>query len=193
MTINSVQTENALLDTHRSVLLGDLEGLSVDELDRRIFPETMSIATSILHTAAFEYLLTAAIRQAQGEPIDSDLWEAVRYGFSRDLDLEQPTGHSLEYYTDVLAAVRSETDALIEDTGTTLPADLDFESLLLELGEAEADAESLAMIVSRKVTTGGDGRLVLPVEITLHESYHRGQITFTKYLYGEGITERCDV
>lgn len=190
MTENTILNARQYSDDQRSTFRGDLEGLSTNELDRRVFPETMSIGTSILHTIGFEYLLTTGIRQNRGEPYNADLWEQLRYGFARDLGLDQTTGQPLEYYLELLQEVREGTNQLLESGNSETFERVDLEAIIRELGEEDDDAESLGYSTDAKLTPHSTGQINLPIEIAQHESYHRGQITFMKYLFRQDITRK---
>lgn len=172
-------------ESHRDVLLDDLEGLTIEDLDRQIFPGTMSVGTSILHILGYEYLLTKGITLERGNSMNDERWDVIRHGFYRDLGLNQIEGRSPEFYTDLLAEVRADTNALLNEAERVVFQPPDFESVLLEFGEPPERAEKLAVGVVRK--TMGAEQVNIPVTIAKHESYHRGQITFMKYLYSSSI------
>lgn len=205
---NSVAVEQALdyMNKHQDILLGDLESLPEENLHAKIFDDTMTISASILHTAAFEFLLTSAIKADRGEELDRDLWKRLEAGFPRDLNVEEPprdlrfkdeperefidnADHDLQYYMDVLREVRAQTESVLREEGTPKFEGVELEPVVEELVDSPEDSTGLALEVEAKLQSFEDQPVDVRKAIVQHESYHRGQITFMKYLFSRGIIE----
>ncbi|MEM1199480.1 MAG: hypothetical protein AAGI06_09245 [Pseudomonadota bacterium] len=189
------QTE-ALSGLHhnRSILLRVIQKLDLEALDFLLFPETKSIGELLMHVAGFEYAMVFSLKAGQGQEIDFDLWEELKPGFSREAGFSGPSGFELDIYTQILAKMRARTVDLIEANPAGAVFDRDqFEiSTLMSLlakkdgaGRPEAYEKLGAGIGTSFVDDGvitQDGTVNLAELLQLHETYHRGQITFQTYL-----------
>ncbi len=181
--------------THcRSVMLRVIDGLQVDDLDYLIFTDSKSIGEIILHVAGFEYLIVSSAKFSIGQAPDYDAWGRIRPGFAREAGFEPPRRRSLDDYMGLLSAVR-------EDTLRFLNRDPDncfisVEELVIKqmaralFAKYSDDDESQYRKLEAGVETSFRDDGVVNSEncidifslLQLHETYHRGQITFQKYV-----------
>lgn len=203
---NAISVEQALdyMNKHQDILLGDLESLPEENLHEKIFDDTMTVSASILHTAAFEFLLTSAIKADRGEELDTDLWERLEAGFPRDLGVEEPprdlqfkdesrrefidgTDQDLQYYMDILREVRAQTESVLRKEGTPKFEGIELEPVIEELVGSPEESAALSLSTESKLSSFENQPVDVRKAIVQHESYHRGQITFMKYLFSRGI------
>lgn len=178
------------LEHCRSVLLRVLEGVSNEQLDFQIFPDSKSIGELLLHIAGFEFLIISGLRlQAVHHP----LWHKLKPGFSREAGVPPPKGRSLDDYLEALAEVRENTICYFGEVAERrmIPARFQIGALaaLLRDNDPESDIKQydrLAAGLGNSVRDDGAenqrGETDLVNLLQLHETYHRGQITLQKYL-----------
>lgn len=177
MTTNSgLSTEYKLLKTlyleGRQVLEKDISGIDVDKLDWVGLDNkgVVNIASQIVHIAGFDNLVRSALTGADlSEFVKQPDWlERFSYGFPRELGVAPPTGKPLEFYMDILRAETEATTRVIE----AMAVDLNGSTIFYEDGK-EFKPEGLRP----------HNNLELFFYIPMHDRYHRGQITMTKYVY----------
>jgi hypothetical protein len=187
------EDEIASLTHCRTVLLRVIDGLKIEDLDYLIFPDSKSVGEIILHVAGFEYLVVGCAKFALGERPDHETWGRLRPGFAREGGFEPPRGHPLDDYTDLLAEVREETLGFLtrNENNRFVGADkLNMETFAAALSARyPEDDQTRYRRLAAGVTTSfrDDGaidamnRVDLFGLLQLHETYHRGQITYQKY------------
>jgi DinB superfamily len=183
------------LEHCRSVLLRVLKGISDEELDFQIFPDSKSIGELLLHVAGFEFLMVSGAHLLAGHEAHLHLWHNLKLGFSREAGWPPPKGRSLKDYLEALAEVRGQTVRYLGANAerrmvskTTFP--IGALAGLLRDNDPEPDVEHYVKIaagVGRSFSDDGaenqKGEVDLVNLLMLHETYHRGQITLQKYLY----------
>jgi hypothetical protein len=185
----------AELEHGRAVLLRVTRSLGVEQLDYLLFPDSKSIGEMMLHVAAFEFLMVSGANFQNGEKPDHNLWLSLKPGFAREAGFDPPSGYALSHYADLLGRVREITNRYFGvSTERRMVARDDFPirplAVALGAGDPGGDAgayDRLAAGVGTSIVDDGpkatDGRTDLVALLQLHESYHRGQITFQKYVY----------
>jgi DinB superfamily len=183
------------LEHCRSVLLRVLNGVSKEQLDFQVFPDSKSIGELLLHVAGFEFLIVSGARLPAGHTPHHRLWHKLKLGFSREAGLPPPKGRSLDDYMEALAEVREHTICYFgENAERRMIAKTRFPigalAALLRDNDPEPDIEhydKIATGVGSSISDDGAenqrGETDLVNILTLHETYHRGQITLQKYLY----------
>jgi uncharacterized damage-inducible protein DinB len=175
------------LQLYREVLLRDIAGLDTDALDWQPVAQATSIATGLLHIAAVEFLIVASIVRAQGRaanPFGQDAWRALRPGFARELGEPPCRGKPLAFYLSWLQQARDAS--LMAFARDWIPFDPDL-ALAATLDQLDLDPEQrrhlqmpLGLPFSAIDTARPDS---LALALIAHESYHRGQITQSKFRY----------
>jgi hypothetical protein len=183
------------LEHCRAVLLRVIEGLSSQQLDFLMFPDSKSVGEMLLHVAGFEFLMVSGAGLLCGDSPDHHLWHKLKPGFSREAGFSPPKGRSLDDYIAALAEVRERAVCNFNPDGERrLVAKAKFPVAALTAvlcgTDPEADAklyEKLAVGVSTSFSDDGAenerGEVDLVNLLRLHETYHREQITFQKYIY----------
>lgn len=177
----------------RSVLARVTAGLTIEDLDHRHFPDAKSNGEILLHIAGFEFLTIAVAEQARGETPDLALWLRLKPGFAREAGFVPPQCRSLDEYFQSLDSVRQRTLRFLErgeDVQRIAAASFSIRQATEALAETDGAEDPdhyrrLAAGVSTSFADDGavgtDGMVDLPALLTLHETYHRGQITLNKY------------
>jgi hypothetical protein len=183
------------LEHSRGVLVRAIKGLSNKEIDFLIFPDSKSIGELLLHVAGFEFLMVSAGSLLTKGELDLSIWHKLKPGFSREGAFPAPKGYPLDHYLRVLAEIRersvsyfggqAERRLVTNSAFPIVPL-----AMLLRDNDPEADAqqyEKLATAVGTSFSDDGAvsqrGETDLVHLLQLHETYHRGQITFQKYIY----------
>jgi hypothetical protein len=181
------------LEHCRSVLLRVLEGVSNEQLDFQIFPDSKSIGELLLHVAGFEFLIISGLRLQDGHTVHHHLWHKLKPGFSREAGFPPPKGRSLDDYLEALAEVREHTIRYFGGMAERrmIPARFQIGAFvaLLRDNDPESDIKQYDRIVAGLGNSVRDdgaenqrGETDLVNLLQLHETYHRGQITLQKYL-----------
>lgn len=179
----------------RAVFLRVVDGLSNDQLDFLMFPESKSIGELILHVAGFEFLMISEAGLLGGDTPDYRLWHRLKPGFSRETGFPLPRGRPLGDYIQAIAEVRGHTARYFGEkaerrmvTKTKFPIG-DFATLLRD-NDPEGDAKQYDTLAAAVGTTFRDdgaenerGEVDLITLLQLHEVYHRGHITLLKYIH----------
>lgn len=183
------------LEHCRSVLLRRIKGLSREQLEFHIFPDSKSIGEILLHVAGFEFAIVSGTRLLAGHTPDHHLWRKLKPGFSRETGFPPPKGRSLDDYIEALAEVREHTMSYFGENAErrmVLKTRFSIGALaaLLRDNDPEPDVaryEKLAAGLCSSINDDGaeneKGETNLVNLLQLHETYHRGQITLEKYLY----------
>lgn len=178
----------------RAVLIRVTAGLEVESLDYRPFADSKSNGEILLHIAGFEFLAIAAAYPAGRANLDPSLWPSLKSGFAREAGFAPPQARTLDEYLGRLDVVRQWTKTVLTASPSTRRTRLDGHALeqvtrLLSASDADEDPDRyrrLAASVLASVTDDGtldeDGSVDVPTVLTLHEAYHRGQITLNKYI-----------
>lgn len=178
----------------RSVMLRVIDGLQVDDLDYLIFPDSKSIGEIILHVVGFEYLTVSSAKFSIGYVPDYDVWSKLKPGFAREAGFEPPRGRSLDNYVDLLGEIREETSAFLNRDPNNCFIDAEkfaVRQLTAALhAKCPEDNETQYRRLEAGVATSFKDDGVVNSEncvdifslLQLHETYHRGQITFQKYV-----------
>jgi hypothetical protein len=182
------------LEHCRSVLLRVLKGMSNEQLDFQIFPDTQSIGELLLHVAGFEFLIISGACLLVGHTPDHHLWYKLKPGFSRQTGFPPLKGRSLDDYIEALAEVRKHTNRYFGENAERRVVAKTFPisalAVLLRDNDPEPDIEhydNIAAGACRSFIDDGAenerGETDLVNLLQLHETYHRGHITLQKYLY----------
>jgi len=183
------------LEHGRRVLLRVIKNLSNEQLDFLVLPDSKSIGEILLHVAGFEFLMISAERLVTKDKSDLSLWHKLKSGFSREGGFAAPKGYALGYYLELLAEIRERTVAYFgEQAERRLVAKDTFPiitlAMLLRDNDPGADAQQYEKLATAVGTTFSDdgaankkGETDLIHLVQLHETYHRGHITFQKYIY----------
>jgi len=190
------------LEHCRAVLLRVVNGLSNEQLDFLLFPDSKSLGETLLHIAGFEFLMIAgAGYQASGTP-DHRLWQRLKPGFSREAGFPPPRATQLDDYVDLLAEVHESAIRYFtvhEDPCLVAKPTFPIVELTARLRDNDPAANSkqykdLAACVGASFKDDGAenerGETDLASLLLLHETYHRGQITLLKYLYARSYPRR---
>ena len=99
----------AMMDYARHTTLGEVQGLTVEQLDHLHDGQSNSIGALLHHIAAVErfYHQTLGIEQQPGSAEEERDWEAA--GDLGDSGRQRMRGRPLSHYLDILASVRSRT------------------------------------------------------------------------------------
>ncbi|MEM9016451.1 MAG: hypothetical protein AAGC68_05510, partial [Verrucomicrobiota bacterium] len=184
----------AALEHCSSVLRRVTVSMEDESMDWLVLPDAKSIGEIFLHMAAFEFLMISAIKRKAGKEIDHELWQQLKAGFSREAGFDPPAGISKEDYFELIDVVRMKTRAFFEerDWEPKVPREnVDIAGLAQELAlkDTEVDPSVYDRLRKGVGTSFVDDGAVLEGDsvdmheiLRLHETYHRGQITFQKYL-----------
>ena len=185
----------AELEYCRSVLLRAVKDLRTEQLDFLVFPDSKSIGETLLHIGGFEFLMISVSAFKNGRDPDDDLWRILQPGFSREAGFAAPRDYPLKHYLDLLSEVRALTIRHLGQDPRRKMASKDafpIRELMEVLCDDDADHDrqsydKLSLGVAASFKDDGAENEVGKVDITsllgLHETYHRGQITFQKYVY----------
>lgn len=183
------------LEHCRSILLRTVTGLTDEQLDYLIFPDSKSIGELLMHVAGFEFLIVAGAQLTRGIEPDHALWSSLKPGFAREAEFARPQGQNVEFYLQSLAQVREIALAYFgphDDRRLTNKANFPIAALTSSLCSHDADGtasqyEKLAGGVGTTFQDDGSensrGETDLVDLLNLHETYHRGHITFQKYVF----------
>jgi uncharacterized damage-inducible protein DinB len=183
------------LEHCRAILLRVVKDFTPAQLDWLVLPDSKSIGEILLHVAAFEYLMVSSVRWHQEKEVDHELWSLLKAGFDREAGFGPPRGLSLRDYEDRLGRVRLATMAFFERDGKSSIVNRDsveIAGLASELARHDRESpergyELLRKGVGTSFRDDGAVRLGDMVDLAallqLHETYHRGQVTFQKYLH----------
>ena len=175
------------LQRYREVLLRDIEALDTAALDWQAAPQAVSIGTSLLHIAAVEFLVMSAVATAREDARlspDRALWSALQPGFARELALSPCTGQPCSHYADLLQRVRSDSEAALNADWQPLSLEQAQQSALGQLGLDPDQQRRLQAPLGLPLSIAdGTRRESLILALIAHESYHRGQITQSKFLH----------
>ena len=190
-----LETNVSGLKHSRSVLLRVIEGLSDEQLDFLVFPDSKSVGEILLHIAGFEFLMISAAGLAIGNEPDFSMWHKLKSGFSREARFTAPRGYGLDHYLEILAEVRERTFSYFgAQTQRRLVAKSTFPLVplarLLWSNDPEAGAQGYEKLATGLGSSFSDdgamnnaGETDLIDLLQLHETYHRGHITLLKYIY----------
>jgi hypothetical protein len=180
----------------RASLLRFVEQLDQDQLDRKIFPTAKSLGEMLLHIAGYEFLVNAALEDGDHLQRNAAMWSRLKPGFAYEAGFAPPIGLSTADYRAVLTDVRMRTERFLEAGGERRVGQNGFrlrgaiDSLAALDGEAAAPAYS-RLFASADSTFKDDarvddeGRIDWVTLLLLHETYHRGQMTFQRYAMGQ--------
>jgi uncharacterized damage-inducible protein DinB len=183
------------LQHSRSVLLRAIKDLSSKQLDLLLFPDSKSIGEILLHMAGFEFMIISAGSLLANEKPDLGIWQKLKPGFSREGGFQAPKGYALDHYLDALAEIRDRCISYFaEQVECRFVAKTNFPIVplakLLRDNDPGADAQQYEKLATAVCTSFEDdgavsqrGETDLVRLLQLHETYHRGQITFQKYIY----------
>lgn len=76
--MSMLETNLNELEHSRSVLLRVSKGLSNEQLDFLVFPDSKSIGEILLHVAGFEFLMISATGLAIGNEPDFSIWHKLK-------------------------------------------------------------------------------------------------------------------
>jgi DinB superfamily len=183
------------LEHCRAVLLRMIKDLSREQLDFQVLPDSKSIGEILLHVAGFEFAIVSGNRLLAGHTPEHHLWRKLKSGFSREAGFPPPKGRSLNDYIDALAEVRKQTISYFGENAerrmvlmTRFP--IGALTALLRDNDPEPNVERYEKLAAGLCSSIKDdgaenerGETDLVDLLQLHETYHRGQITFQKYLY----------
>ena len=79
-----LETNMNELEHGRGVLLRVIRGLSNEQLDFLVFPDSKSVGEILLHVAGFEFLMISAAGLVIGNEPDLSMWHKLQPGFSRE-------------------------------------------------------------------------------------------------------------
>jgi uncharacterized damage-inducible protein DinB len=173
--------------TYREILLRDIAPLDVAALDWQAAPQALTIGTSLLHIAAVEFLVMGAVALQRADADhgpDRQLWQELRPGFARELALTPCRGQPRSHYTDLLQRVRHASEAILQREWAPVPL-AQAQLALLERLQLDADQQRRLQTPLGLPLSIADGTRREPLILALiaHESYHRGQITQSKFLH----------
>jgi uncharacterized damage-inducible protein DinB len=178
------------LQRYRDVLLRDIEALDIAALDWQAAPQAVSIGTSLLHIAAVEFLVMSAVAMSRDDARpspDRALWSALQPGFARELALSPNTGQPCSHYVDLLQQVRSASETALNADWRPLSLEQAQHTVLERLGLDPDQQRRLQAPLGLPLSIAdGTRRESLILALIAHESYHRGQITQTKFLHRSG-------
>jgi len=175
------------LQRYREVLLRDIEALDITALDWQAAPQAVSIGTSLLHIAAVEFLVINAVAifgdDVRSQP-DRALWSALQPGFARELALSPRTGQPCSNYVDLLQQVRSASETVLKTDWQPVSLEPALQIVLDRLGLDNHQQRQLQAPLGLPLSIAdGTRRESLVLALIAHESYHRGQITQSKFLH----------
>jgi hypothetical protein len=144
-------------------------------------PGARTIAESLLHIAAVEFIFATALAHRSGVEVPVEFWEQLKQGLATEVGYDPPKHVTLAACIARLTQVREFTLPLIENDGAALTEN-EILSALESLKDAGADLpdDRLVALVPKVASHLGVGSL--GVVLTAHEEYHRGQILFQNYL-----------
>ena len=178
----------------RAVLTRVTASLTVEDLDYRHFPDAKSNGEILLHIAGFEFVAICVAGLARDEAPDLALWPRLKPGFAREAGFLPPQGLELDTYIESLQAVRAQTVTFLgngEDSQHIAAERIAVQQVAQLLAETDPSEDPdcyrrLAAGISTSFADDGAvndaGMIDLVALLTLHETYHRGQITLNKYI-----------
>ncbi len=145
-------------------------------------PAVRTIAESLLHVAAVEFVFAMALAVREGRNLEIGLWDELKPGLATEIGYEPPHRIRLEHCTDRLTRVRQMTSQMLHGESVLL-SESDLRDALETLRERGADLshdqlEALLPKLSAHLGVGSVG-----VVLTAHEEYHRGQVLLQNYLW----------
>lgn len=154
----------------RKILLSDLRGLPPSALDWKVRPDSVTIGSTLIHIAAIEYSVTTALieRRPPKEEWNTPMWKILRPGFHRKFPKEVSTEQSLQSLLRILEDVRRRfRETLVRMTDFRMDETVEWYEDDHELEDERFRTYTLRELLYRLIG---------------HEQYHRGQLTFLKYL-----------
>jgi hypothetical protein len=181
LTTRMITDDLALLDETRSRLLRDLRRIRPGAVEWAPLPGARTIAESLLHIAAVEFIFTTALALRSGTEVPVDLWDQLKGGLATEVGYDPPTRIALTECVERLERVRNLTRTAIEHDGTPL-TESDLRLALETLRDFGADlpSERLEALLPKLAAHLGVGPI--GVTLTAHEEYHRGQVLYQNYL-----------
>ncbi len=180
----------------RDSLLRIIEKTDEADVERKLFPNSKSIGEILLHIAGFEFVVTEALPEKIGMPSDMALWSRIKTGFAREAGFSEPSGLQLADYAAALLEVRARTLALL-DAGQDRKVEASHYDVRGCLGKlASLDAQASGKIYDNLYAAVGTsfeddiaedecGFLDWVSLLIVHETYHRGQLTYMRYVLKE--------
>jgi hypothetical protein len=171
----------ATIERTRDQLLRDLERVEPAAVDWAPVPGARTIAESLLHIAAVEFVFATALALRAGLETRAELWEQLKAGLATEVGYEPPRQVGLLDCIDRLARVRGVSRSVV-GSGEVSVTEADVRSALETLRDRGADitAERLEELVPKLASHAGSGSVGLV--LTAHEEYHRGQVLFQNFL-----------
>ena len=178
----------------RAVLLRVIDKLEIDDLDYLIFPDSKSIGEVILHVVGFEYLIVSSAKFSVGQAPNYDVWRKLKPGFAREAGFEPPRRRTLDDYIGLLSDIREETLGFLSRDPNNCFINAEKSAVkqlasMLRTKYPEDDETQYRRLEAGVGTSLRDDGVVNSENcvdifrlLQLHETYHRGQITFQKYV-----------
>jgi hypothetical protein len=172
----------ALVEETRRRLLRDLRKVCPEAMEFQPVPGVRTIAESLLHVAAVEFVFAMALALREGRNVAIDLWDEVKAGLATEIGYNPPREALLEHCTDRLTRVRQMACPML-DGESVLLTESDLRGALETLRDRGADLShyQLQALLSKLSTHLGVGSV--GVVLTAHEEYHRGQVLLQNYLW----------
>ena len=169
-----------LLHETRGRLKRDLRLVQPAAAEWTPVPGARTIAESLLHIAAVEFVFATALALRRSVEVPFELWDHLKAGLATEVGYDPPKRVSVADCIERLERVRNLTLTVIDDDA--LVTEIELRSALQSLHDAGADlpCERLDALVPKLSSHLGAG--TLGIMLTAHEEYHRGQILYQNYL-----------
>jgi hypothetical protein len=177
----------------RSVLLRTIAEMPREQLNFQLYADSKTIGEILLHVAAFEYLMICCAQVAAAQAIDPEPWEQLMPGFAREVGFAPPIAQPLDFHINMLTAIRRSTVGFFRENEANRFVDKEtfaIHEVAQRLGARyPQDDRDCYVRLGRGVGTSfrddgavnAENRVDLTDLLQLHETYHRGQITFQRY------------
>jgi hypothetical protein len=171
----------ALLEETRSRLVRDLDRVRPAAAHWAPVPGARTIAESLLHVAAVEFVFTTALALRARTAVPVDLWDQLKAGLATEIGYEPPRAVTLADCIERMERVRHLTRSVLDgDEAPLTETEIRSALQMLRDGGADLARERLEALVPKLASHLGIGSV--GTVLTAHEEYHRGQVLYQNYL-----------
>ncbi len=171
-----------LAQLRRNSLISAVENLNIKQLDWRFNNNAITIGSSLLHIAGFEFL-TALAMKYKVPPfsiLSSEEWKTYKCGYLRECKSMPPIGFHSEYYINLLIENRKIIYELIKSSKYNFDEKYFYFYSTNDPFDVQSNGEFKDPKDHDKILSLSN-KLIL-MRLPQHDNYHRGQITLLKYL-----------
>jgi hypothetical protein len=171
----------ALLEKTRSQLLRDLDRVHAAAANWVPVPGARTIAESLLHVAAVEFVFAAALALRARRDVPVELWDGLKAGLATEVGYDPPQDVGIPECIERLEQVRLITRSVVHGDQARLTDD-EVRAALERLRENGGDLahDRIDALVPKLASHVGVGSV--GIVLTAHEEYHRGQVLYQNFL-----------